>query len=146
LSARSAAALLAVVAVALPGPATAAAEATTLSGATAEGAAVRLQVAEFGNATSFVIAKTEVKCHRGGTLTTRKTTYGNFDRSDPGSFAVRSSGATSSGAWRFRTKTKIRGDADASGAWSGTFREKTTVVKHGDKTDTCRLSTTWTAG
>jgi hypothetical protein len=138
--------LIAAVAGALALAGTASAQGTVLSGKTAEGVKVKLEVAEFGNATAFTIGKIEVGCNRGGTLTTRKTTYTDFDTSDPGAFTGKFADNSKSGGFRFRTTTSVSGTAAADGTtWSGPFKSKTKVLKHGQKIDTCRLSTTWDA-
>ena len=137
----SAAALLA-----LAAPADA--QETTVKGETAEGVAVKLTVGEFGNATAFRVGKAEIECKRGGTLTTRKTTFTEFDRSDPGAFTGTFEDTSGSGGFKFKATTKVTGTqgADVSGPWSGTLKSKTRVLKDGEKVDTCKVSTTWDAG
>jgi hypothetical protein len=141
---RLVAAATAAAALALAAPA--AAQETQLSGETAEGAPVKLTVAEFGNATAFQIGKQQIDCKRGGTLTTRKTTYTDFDTSDPGAFQGKFQDTSGSGGFKFKATTTVVGNVDAGAAsWSGTYTSKTKVLKHGDKIDTCTIDTTWQA-
>jgi hypothetical protein len=144
---RLAAALAAVAALAL-GAATAAGQGTTeRSGETAEGVGVRLELGEFGNPTSFAVGRTKVECKRGGTLTTQKTTYTDFVTSDPGAFRLKQGNRSSDGPFTFKSRTKASGSSSDKTLqnWSGTLKEKTKVIRDGEKIDTCRLRTTWTA-
>jgi hypothetical protein len=118
---------------------------TEKSGSTAEGVAVKLVVADPGNATSFTISSSNVNCKH-GTLNTGKITYGPFDVSDPGSFHDKSNDNGRQGAIKFKSKTRLTGSVEGDGiTWSGTYARTTKVFKHGDKLDTCRQNTTWTA-
>jgi hypothetical protein len=117
-----------------------------LTGETADGAKVKLTVAESGNATRFKIAKTKFECNQGGTLSNNAASYSGFDRSDPGSFADKRSSASDTGGYHFETKSKLKGKiADDGVSWSGTLKLATKVFKQGDRVDTCALSTSWDA-
>ena len=122
------------------------AEKAALAGQTSEGVPVELRTAQFGNATSFEIGRTKVSCQRGGTLTIRPTTFDDFDRSDPGSFAGRYRRTYRSGGYRLLTKTRLTGDAKSSRRWTGTYRTQTAVIDEGERTDVCRLKTRWRTG
>ena len=117
---------------------------TTKSGTTAEGVSVELVVGDAGNATSFEISSTDIEC-RHGTLTTGDITYGPFDVSDPGAFHDKSRDRSRSGKIRFKSVTRLEGSTQDGANWSGTYKRTTKVFKHGDKLDTCRQNTTWTA-
>ena len=119
---------------------------TQLSGSTAQGTDVKLVVGDFGNATSFSVSSAEVECKH-GTLSTGKITFNRFDVSDPGAFRDKSRDQSRSGALKFKSKTSLTGDEGTAspGTWAGTYRRKTKVFKNGDKLDTCRVQTTWTA-
>lgn len=133
------AAAAAAVAVAAPGD-------TVYTGETAEGVAVKLTVANPGNATKFKLAKSKVECDRGGTLSNEPGTYTGFDRSDPGSFKDKRSTESDSGNYHFKTRSALTGKLAASGdAWGGTLRLTTKVYKKSDQIDTCKLKTTWGA-
>jgi hypothetical protein len=120
---------------------------TVLEGATSEGVKVKLTVAGFGNATAFRIGKTKVACAEGGTLTNRGGTYREFDTWDPGKFADRSRSSSANGGFHFKTKSTIRGKVRAhERRWKGLFKLVTKVLEHGEKVDTCKLKTRWTAG
>ncbi|MFI5123061.1 MAG: hypothetical protein ACHQJ5_09200 [Vicinamibacteria bacterium] len=117
------------------------------SGSTSEGVNVKLTVATAGNATKFKVGKTSVECAEGGTLTNKAGTYSGFDVSDPGAFSDKSSSKSSSGGYDFKTKSTLKGQLSGDQAsWAGTLKLVTKVFKHGQKVDTCKLSTAWTAG
>ena len=143
---RSVAAIAVTFSAALALPSSAPARKAALAGQTAEGVAVELRIAQSGNATSFEIGRTQVSCQRGGTLTIRPTTFDDFDRSDPGSFAGHYRRTYRSGGYRLLTKTKLSGSAKSNGSWTGTYRTKTAVIDQGESTDVCRLKTRWRAG
>ena len=117
------------------------------SGHTAEGSKVKLELGEFGNPTAFAVGKTDVRCDRGGTLTTLKTTYAEFDTSDPGAFTGRYRQISRSEGKKFKSRTRIAGSSDDEGLenWDGVLRTKTRVFKNGQRLDVCRLKTTWEA-
>lgn len=133
------AAVAAAAAVAAPGD-------TEYTGETAEGAPVKLTVADPGNATKFHIGKTKVKCERGGKLSIHPATYTGFDTSDPGSFSDKRSSQNHSGAYRFKNRSSFSGKVAESGdAWSGKLKLTTKVYKQADQVDVCKLKTTWDA-
>ena len=142
LIARGAAAVV-IGALALAGSARAA-HASMLSGETAEGVAVKLTVADSGNATKFKLGKSKVDCDKGGTLTNRAGSYSDFDTSDPGSFSDKSSRSSNAGGYHFKTRATLDGTADGS-TWSGTLKLRTKVSHDGRPVDTCMLKTTWDA-
>ena len=128
--------------------ATAAGQDTSVrTGETEEGVKVKLELGSFGNPTSFTVGRSKVDCNRGGTLTTQKTTYTDFVTSDPGEFHLRTPSKSTSGHFTFKGITKASGTStdETLQNWSGTLRERTKVIKNGEKVDTCRLRTTWTA-
>jgi hypothetical protein len=117
-----------------------------LDGQTSDGVKVKLTVAGAGNATAFKIGKTEVTCAEGGTLTNNAGTYTGFDTSEPGRFADRRTSSSDDGKYHFETKAGVAGQvAEGDSSWSGTFKLKTTVFKHHEEIDTCKLRSTWTA-
>lgn len=115
----------------------------TLKGVTAEGVAVKLTVAEFGNATSFRIAGHKVECGE-GTLDNRAQTFSPLSPSDPGRFSDNSRKTERAGKYRFNSRTSIIGKENA-GPWTGTYKQTTKVFERGRKVDTCTLDTTWDA-
>jgi hypothetical protein len=128
--------------------ATAGAQDTSVrSGETADGVSVKLKLGEFGNPTSFTVGKSKVSCNRGGELTTQKTVYTDFVTSDPGSFKLKTPSKSTDGAFTFKGLTKATGAStdETLQNWSGTLSERTKVIKNGEKIDTCRENTTWTA-
>jgi hypothetical protein len=116
---------------------------TLLTGSTADGIAIKLNVGEFGNATSFRVAGSDVECKH-GTLSTRARTFTPLDTSDPGVFSDKSSDSFKAGAFKFKSQTKING-TESAGSWSGSFVRGTKVLRNGEKVDTCRVNTTWAA-
>ena len=137
-------ALASAVALTAAGAAVAAPGDTVYKGETAEGAKVKLTVAEFGNATKFRLGKTEVLCREEGTLENGAFTYKNLDISDPGSFFDKRKSDSRSGGFEFQTKSKLEGDVDADdNSWGGLLALKTKVLKRGELIDVCKLDTTW---
>lgn len=112
-------------------------------GETGDGVKVKLTVGEFGNPTSFKVSGSEIECEE-GTLSTKKITFLRFDVSDPGEFHDNSRDTSKSGAFKFKSKTKLTG-AEKNGTWTGTYNRTTTVIKDGSQVDLCRVDTTWSA-
>lgn len=118
----------------------------TFRGQTAEGVAVKLTVASFGNATAFRVGSYEIECKNEGTLSNKAFAYKDLDTSDPGSFSDARKSSSKASGFKFKSKTKIAGTATADGSsWSGTYRVTTEVLERGSKIDTCKLRTTWNA-
>ncbi len=120
---------------------------TILEGSTSQGVKVKLTVAGSGEAAAFRIGKTEVSCAEGGTLDNGAGTYREFDTSVPGHFFDKTRSSSDNAGYHFKSKTTVRGriGADDPG-WSGRFRLVTKVLDHGERIDTCKLKTRWSAG
>ena len=138
------AALASALALTAAGVAMAAPGDTVYKGETAEGAKVKLTVAEFGNATKFRLGKTEVLCKQEGTLENGAFTYKDLDISDPGSFFDKRKSESRSAGFEFETKSQLEGDVDADdNSWGGLLSLKTKVFERGEMIDVCKLNTTW---
>jgi hypothetical protein len=115
------------------------------TGETAEGVKVNLTVAESGNATVFKIGGTEVPCDQ-GSLSTNPTAFKRLKPSDPGEFSDKRKSSVEDGRFLLKDTFKTTGTfSEDDQTWSGTYSQKTKVLKNGDRVDSCELATTWSA-
>lgn len=118
---------------------------TTVSGESAEGVKVSLTVGKAGNATVFKIGATEVPCDQ-GSLSTNPATFKRLDTSDPGEFSDKRKSSVEDGRFLLKDTFKTTGTfSEDDESWSGTYNQKTKVLKNGNRVDSCELGTTWKA-
>jgi hypothetical protein len=142
---RALGALALTAALALAGAAHAAPGDTKYKGVTDEGSKVTLVVGNAGNPTKFKLGEIKVPCEN-GTVTNQPGAYSDFDRSDPGEFEDTSKSKSRGEGVRFKSKSRLAGEASPSGrSWKGTLNLKSKVFKNGERIDTCKLSTNWQA-
>lgn len=137
-------------------PATASAASKRFRGETAQSRAVRVVVDESGRVGRMVISWRAGDCRRRGTFVRNVTVF----RPRPRPRRATADAFTVAGSYRVRDKggIRIRIRVSARGArtfdpanpateqWSGTFRSRATVRRHGRVIDRCRLRTSWVAG
>jgi hypothetical protein len=128
--------LVAAILAAIP-PATASAASKRFRGETAQSRAVSVVVNESGRVQRMVISWRADDCRRRRShVTVRRATTDAFTAT--GSYRVR--------GVRIRFSARGTRTSDTAEQWSGTFRARSTVRRHGRMIDRCRLRTTWTAG
>jgi hypothetical protein len=77
-----------------------------------------------------------------------QTTNGGVRRVPQVGFSGKLSDTSGDGKFKFRSRdsfSAFSGAVDANGVWSGRFKTKIRVLKHGRKIDGCRLDTAWLA-
>jgi hypothetical protein len=135
-------------------PATASAAKKRFAGETAQSRNVRLVVNESGRVQRMVISWRANDCRRRGTFVRNVTVFRPLRRRASadafrvaGTYRMRDKGGI-----RIRIRVSARGMRTFDPAnptaeqWSGTFRSRSTVRRHGRVVDRCRLRTTWVAG
>jgi len=134
-------------------PATASAANKRFRGETAQSRNVRLVVNESGRVQRMVISWRANDCRRRGTFVRNITVFRPLRRrASPDAFTVAGSyRVRDKGGIRIRIRVSARGSRAFDPAnplteqWSGSFRSRSTVRRHGRVVDVCRLRTTWSA-
>lgn len=122
----------------------ASAAAILFDGETAKGVRVELRVSPGGTPKRFEVAATRIRC-KDGRVTHNRRRYRDFDRARPGHFADRFKQRIRDGGVVLRERTRYEGDAKNDGSWHGTYEVNIRVYRKGERIDTCKLTTSWTA-
>ena len=135
-------------------PATASAATKRFRGETSQSRNVRVVVNESGRVQRMVIGWRADECRRRGTWVRNVTVFRPLRRrasadafTVAGSYRVRDKGGI-----RIRIRVSARATRTFDPAnppaeqWSGTFRSRAAVRRHGRVVDVCRLRTSWIAG
>lgn len=130
---------------ALGGTATAGRPGVTLTGHTVKKhAPVELELDAVGVPVRWQVGPHKAPCKR-GTLSTATRVIDGFDSADATSLSDKRKATSHNGPLTFRFKLKLSGHAVDPTLWEGSYKLKAKIFQGGDKLDTCKLKTGWSA-